>query len=132
MIHQDTQTRWAAQHAEMVKRDRQHNAKLNKLDCAKRIKKYGEDHNAEIEARAKTGINALLLNAGHDVNGNPRRAFLITDKRGSVVGVHNEGYAGEHGMRLRWPKVGYSQITIPTTATVLREWYGKAVRQTQG
>ncbi len=39
-------------------------------------------------------VSIVHLNAGHDVNGNPRRLYVLLTPKG-VVGAADEGYMGE-------------------------------------
>lgn len=42
---------------------------------------------------------AIRLNAGHDVNGNPRRVFVVIDPKHGVIDAIDEGYEGEAGLK---------------------------------
>lgn len=40
---------------------------------------------------------AIVLNAGNDTNGNPRRAVLLFNTEGAFIKAVDEGYAGQRG-----------------------------------
>lgn len=47
---------------------------------------------------------AIKVNAGHDVNGNPRRGWMITScRKGSMVDFVDEGYHGNGILRRQYP-----------------------------
>jgi len=64
---------------------------------------------------------AIYLDAGHNVNGNPRRGWLIVDGSGNRVDFVDEGYAGRSAL----DEAGYGgiddTIRIPTTPKFYRE-----------
>lgn len=43
---------------------------------------------------------AIRLNAGNDMNGNPRRVFVVLDKHG-ILDIIDEGYNGDSELRKR-------------------------------
>ena len=47
---------------------------------------------------------AIRLNAGNDVNGNPRRAFVVMDSLG-IVEVIDEGYEGYNAVWKEYPDI---------------------------
>ncbi len=47
----------------------------------------------------------LHLNAGHNVNGNPRRCYVVIDKTGCIKRVIDEGYAGDSALWAAYPKL---------------------------
>ncbi len=47
----------------------------------------------------------LHLNAGHNVNGNPRRLYVVIGRDGSVERVINEGYAGIGALWSAYPRL---------------------------
>ena len=62
----------------------------------------------------------IRLDAGHDNNGNPRRVFVALNERGDIVGVEDEGYAGDANAKKRWPRAKQGP-TFETTAGEYRE-----------
>lgn len=42
---------------------------------------------------------AIHLNAGHDVNGNPRRVYVVIDRYGAIVATVDEGYSGTQALK---------------------------------
>lgn len=86
----------------------------------------------------------LHLNAGHGVNGNPRRGYLVIGKReGWPIAYVDEGYRGQRALEdvirnysdPKWSggssdgvyvsrKLPYP-LRITTTVSDLREWRGK-------
>lgn len=68
----------------------------------------------------------IHLNAGHDKNGNPRRAYVLLSSDGEIVCAFEEGY---EGFRCVPEQVQYAQNTfsaakiptIPTTRSCLRQ-----------
>lgn len=76
-------------------------------------------------------VGAIIqLSAGHDVNGNPRRGYLILSKRGDAIGYTDAGYEGSgalvHVLRLRGEtRMGYGlpySVPVKTTPAELRDW----------
>ena len=70
----------------------------------------------------------IKLNAGNDVNGNPRRVFVVLDGEGIVKAI-DEGYAGTANLEKHFPGLkGCNVDTFETTPkeyrTLLRE-FGK-------
>jgi hypothetical protein len=57
---------------------------------------------------------AVHLNAGNDVNGNPRRLFVVYDtETGAIKEVIDEGYSGKRDLFTRYPKIACgSEIEI--------------------
>ena len=48
-------------------------------------------------------VTALHLCADHDPNGNPRRCFVVFDKRGRHIETIDDAYRGEGALWERWP-----------------------------
>lgn len=55
-------------------------------------------------------VIALHLCAKNDVNGNPRRCFVVLDARGRTVETIDEGYAGEGALYSRWPMFNWHSL----------------------
>ena len=49
---------------------------------------------------------AIKVETKHDVNGNPRRGWLVYEKPGVCISFVEEGYAGERALRLAHPAFG--------------------------
>lgn len=59
---------------------------------------------------------AICLNAGNDRNGNPRRAWVLINDNGLVVGAKDEGYGG-------FPYPGHTKgPRFTTTPAEYRDW----------
>ena len=65
---------------------------------------------------------AIHVNAQNDINGNPRRAFMVYDSAGAFVGSVDEGYGGK-GVLERYGKDVDIHILaeIPTTVGFYRD-----------
>lgn len=65
----------------------------------------------------------LHLDAGHDVNGNPRRLYVVLDQQANVVEVIDEGYEGRGALRKYAPKTtrGLPIVEFETTPRQYRE-----------
>lgn len=66
----------------------------------------------------------INLNAGNDVNGNPRRLLVIIDGAGSIIDVIDEGYLGVAGAL---KEAGYQEIMavqafVPRFETTPKEY----------
>ncbi len=61
----------------------------------------------------------IRLNAGNDMNGNPRRVFIEITK-GALTGSWDEGYSGSDALPTR-KRHKWSGITFYTTAHEYRE-----------
>lgn len=48
-------------------------------------------------------VTALHLRADHAPNGNPRRCFVVLDRRGYFVEAIDEGYLGSSALSNRYP-----------------------------
>jgi hypothetical protein len=48
-------------------------------------------------------VTVTHLCANNDVNGNPRRVYVVTDHEGAFVEALDEGYEGEAAVYNRWP-----------------------------
>ncbi len=69
----------------------------------------------------------LHLATKHDVNGNPRRLYVILDSDGDVVDVIDEGYAGNSQVRKKYPDaVVGPRIEVPISE--YKDWlkYGRS------
>ena len=63
----------------------------------------------------------------NDVNGNPRRLYMVLDDDGCVVDVINEGYAGNSQVRRKYPDaVVGPRIEVPISE--YNDWlkYGRS------
>jgi len=52
---------------------------------------------------ARCPVTVTHLCADNDVNGNPRRCFIVIDRAGRLVEVLDEGYVGEGELHARYP-----------------------------
>jgi len=66
---------------------------------------------------------AILLNAGNDVSGNPRRVFVVLNNKGDIVEAIDEGYGGKAALFDKYPAVnrGLSPSSFSTTPKEYRE-----------
>lgn len=79
---------------------------------------------------------AIRLNAGNDLNGNPRRCYVLMQDDGSIGAVVDEGYSGWRAMQ----DAGFDNIilgpTFPTTVTeyrcLLREFPNSRIDMVSG
>lgn len=67
---------------------------------------------------------AIRLNAGNDVNGNPRRVFVVLDPMVGVIDAIDEGYEGEAELRKRY-RIS-STADLDTTPRQYRELVKRA------
>jgi hypothetical protein len=51
-------------------------------------------------------VVALHLRANNDVNGNPRRCFVVLDDRSRFVEAIDEGYEGMAALYSKYPQFG--------------------------
>jgi 3-dehydroquinate dehydratase len=51
----------------------------------------------------RSPVTALHLCADNDVNGNPRRVFVVMNHEGRFVEAIDEGYEGDGALYKRWP-----------------------------
>lgn len=75
------------------------------------------------------------LRARNDINGNPRRCFVVMDGRGAILDVIDEGYGG-------WPRECRGLIELPEINVSAKEYasflkfkgrlYRQAYRQAKG
>jgi len=63
----------------------------------------------------------IRLNAGNDVNGNPRRAFVLLSDDGTPIGAWDEGYEGTSCVPPAFRNMTTFALTIPTTRSFLRK-----------
>ncbi len=64
---------------------------------------------------------ALHLDAGHNINGNPRRCYVIVrGDTGEIVETIDEGYRDAAAYQGKYPEANYVG-RIPTTANYRRE-----------
>lgn len=63
-------------------------------------------------------VSIIKLNAGNDINGNPRRVWVGISPEGNISGAWDEGYEGRHAMpaRLR----NKSAVEFATTSAEYR------------
>lgn len=61
---------------------------------------------------------SILLDAGHDINGNPRRVWVVLDEDGSFVETIDEEYLGSSAVSKKYPNV----ILGPTFKTTAKEY----------
>lgn len=67
----------------------------------------------------KTAPAAIIrLDAGQDINGNPRRVFICQNAAGEIIGASDESYYGDKVARRKWPLVPYG----PTFKTTVKEY----------
>lgn len=70
---------------------------------------------------AKTMKNYVLhLAAENDINGNPKRVFVVYDDTGNIVETINEGYIGASAWYKKYPNA-ISLGRYPTTKSEVRE-----------
>lgn len=76
----------------------------------------------------ETPVATLHLNAGNDVNGNPRRAYVAIGAAGHIIGVADEGYSGREGTP--WPIGGDApyDVSIQTTPGEYRAYLTRIER----
>ena len=68
---------------------------------------------------------AILLDAGHDINGNPQRVYVVHDDvSGDIVKAFDQGYAGERGLRRAVCDYDWAEKLIigPTYKTTQEEY----------
>lgn len=57
---------------------------------------------------------AVKIAAPHDVNGNPRRAWLLYDREGKYLGAVDEGYSGYGALKTVAPNhIELAHIKVP-------------------
>jgi hypothetical protein len=56
-------------------------------------------------------VTFLHLCADNDVNGNPRRCFVVTDHQGRHVETLDEGYSGEGELQARYPWASWHALS---------------------
>lgn len=61
-------------------------------------------------------VNILHLCAKNDVNGNPRRLFVLSNEEGKFIAAWDEGYKGSDAVPGIWRKDAYlsQRLDIPT------------------
>ena len=64
--------------------------------------------------------STIRLRTKNDTSGNPRRIFVVLS-RGSIVGIFDEGYSGEHAITVKAMRDSYAGVTIDVTPTEYRE-----------
>ena len=66
----------------------------------------------------------------HDVNGNPRRLYLVLDDLGIPVDAIDEGYAGSRNVRNKYPNVvdGPRIVVTPTEYRGWLKWAAQEVK----
>jgi hypothetical protein len=72
----------------------------------------------KVVSRAKT--YAIMINAGNDRNGNPRRGWLVYNADGRLLGFVDHAHVGRSALRDRFPQV-VELGTIPTTPGAYRD-----------
>jgi hypothetical protein len=63
-------------------------------------------------ARQATPAMVLHLDAGHDTNGNPRRAYAGLDDRGAVLWAVDEGYLGREAVPAYARKAPIAELNV--------------------
>jgi len=58
----------------------------------------------------------IRLNAGNDINGNPRRLYTVL-KEGFIVAVYNEDYSGHYAITNKVHRRAYAGLTIDIRPT---------------
>lgn len=75
---------------------------------------------------------ALHFNAGNNVNGNPRRVFVVVNTQGAVIGAYDEGYRGEASVTKHFPGiaiVGRFNISVAQYNELLKDYpFGGAIK----
>ena len=73
-------------------------------------------------------MEAVKINAGHDPNGNPLRAFIVLHE-GEVIAVIDEGFQGSEPLREAFPEfVNGEAVEIKTTKSEYREFMKMGAR----
>jgi hypothetical protein len=62
-------------------------------------------------------VAIIQLDAGHTVNGNPRRCYVAIDSKHGIVGTTDEGYRGYGALPKR-----YWHTQIPRIATTPKDY----------
>ena len=73
---------------------------------------------------------AIHLDAGHDANGNPRRAFMVYNEEGELVGSADQGYLGDSDAvrgALPLDEQGF-KVVILARVTTTAAFYRKVIR----
>jgi|APSaa5957512622_1039677.scaffolds.fasta_scaffold08199_5 hypothetical protein len=66
----------------------------------------------------------IRLDAGHDVNGNPRRVYVVhntAEDYGPIVAVYDERYAGRRAITNRYHRAAWGGYTYKTTPGQYRD-----------
>jgi len=66
---------------------------------------------------------ATYVRTKNDVNGNPRRGWMVSDEQGRMVGFVDEGYTGRPALRERFPdavEVMHALEVTPAAYRVLK------------
>lgn len=71
---------------------------------------------------------AIHLNAGRDINGNPRRSWIVFDDLGNYAGKVMESYAGEAHLRERFPNA-IVLAEVPTSPGYHRQFDPEGIAQ---
>jgi hypothetical protein len=70
--------------------------------------------------RDRRKVLAIKLDAGNDTNGNPRRVFVIIDRKsGNMIDAIDEGYGGRQSLLDVYPNA----IEGPTYVTTPRQYH---------
>lgn len=67
----------------------------------------------------------IYLRADNDVNGNPRRVYVVMDRNGFTVDAIDEGYLGEQAFLERYPnarKVKFFDVELSEYRYWTRDW----------
>ena len=59
-------------------------------------------------------ILVIKLEATNDINGNPRRIFIIFDEESNIIETIDEGYSGDRELNKKYPNLP-SYCTFKTT-----------------
>ena len=68
-----------------------------------------------------TALAAIHLDAGHDVNGNPRRAYMVVCPNRGIIDAINEGYRGRDALKDKYPGLEADDCRVPTTKKFIRD-----------
>ena len=66
-------------------------------------------------------VFSVRLNAGNDVNGNPRRVYVVFDSSGKIIDAIDEGYSGINALDSAYPKHNDSVASFDTSPSEYRE-----------
>jgi hypothetical protein len=77
---------------------------------------------AAVQEKSRTAAPyyAVKLNAGDDINGNPRRGWLVYDRTGEFRGFVDEGYRGDRVLRHDYPGA-VTLAVVPCPVTYYKE-----------